>query len=50
MAFEYLKYKTGDFPVTEDAAKRIFSLPMHPYLTAEEQKIIAETIMVRGEA
>lgn len=44
MAFEYLKYKTGDFPVTEDTAKRIFSLPMHPYLTAEEQTRIAETM------
>lgn len=44
MAFEYLQYKTGDFPVSEDTAKRIFSLPMHPYLTAEEQKRIAETM------
>lgn len=44
MAFEYLKYKTGDFPVSEDTAKRIFSLPMHPYLTADEQTKIAQII------
>lgn len=42
MAFEYLKYKTGDFRVSEDTAKRIFSLPMHPYLRADEQTKITE--------
>lgn len=31
-AFAYLGYKAGDFPVSEDCSKRIFSLPMHPYL------------------
>jgi len=44
MAFEYLKYKTGDFPVSEDTAKRIFSLPMHPYLTETEQTSIANVL------
>ncbi|PKN95895.1 MAG: aminotransferase DegT, partial [Chloroflexi bacterium HGW-Chloroflexi-5] len=44
MAFEYLKYKTGDFPVSEDIAKRIFSLPMHPYLTETEQTGIANVL------
>ncbi|MBU4582932.1 MAG: DegT/DnrJ/EryC1/StrS family aminotransferase [Proteobacteria bacterium] len=32
------------FPVSEDAASRIFSLPMHPYLSVEDQKKIAEAI------
>lgn len=41
MAFGYLEYKKGDFPVSEDCAGRIFSLPMHPYLTENEQKEIA---------
>ncbi len=40
-AFEYLKYNAGDFPESEDCAGRIFSLPMHPYLTENEQKEIA---------
>lgn len=34
-AFAYLGYRKGDFPVSEDISTRIFSLPMHPYLTEE---------------
>ncbi len=40
-AFSGLGYKEGDFPVSEDCARRIFSLPMHPYLTAGDQRRIA---------
>lgn len=36
-AYKHLNYKAGDFPVSEAAAKTIFSLPMHPYL--EDQTI-----------
>jgi dTDP-4-amino-4,6-dideoxygalactose transaminase len=43
-AFASLGYKEGDFPVSEDFAKRIFSLPMHPYLSAEEQEHIVQVI------
>lgn len=40
-AFEALGYKEGDFPVSEDVSRRIFSLPMHPYLKDEAiEKII----------
>ncbi len=39
-AYAYLGYSEGTFPVSEDTAKRIFSLPMHPYLTENEQKEI----------
>lgn len=39
-AFAALRYQLGDFPVSEDYATRIFSLPMHPYLQAAEQKRI----------
>jgi UDP-2-acetamido-2-deoxy-ribo-hexuluronate aminotransferase len=31
-AFEHLGYKEGDMPESEKASKRIFSLPMHPYI------------------
>ena len=41
-AFSRLGYKEGDFPHSEDASRRIFSLPMHPYLKPEEQETIAE--------
>jgi dTDP-4-amino-4,6-dideoxygalactose transaminase len=43
-AFAYLGYKKGDFPVSEDCAGRIFSLPMHPYLKENEQKEISEIL------
>jgi len=36
-AFECLGYHVGDFPASEDASQRIFSLPMHPYLSEEVQ-------------
>jgi dTDP-4-amino-4,6-dideoxygalactose transaminase len=43
-AFADLGYVAGDFPVSEDAASRIFALPMHPYLSAEEQETIVKAI------
>ncbi|WFS62089.1 DegT/DnrJ/EryC1/StrS family aminotransferase [Pseudodesulfovibrio thermohalotolerans] len=42
--FASLGYKEGDFPVSEDVASRIFALPMHPYLTAEDQETIVKVI------
>ncbi len=32
------------FPVTEHAAQCVMSLPMHPYLTIEEQVKIVDAI------
>jgi dTDP-4-amino-4,6-dideoxygalactose transaminase len=43
-AFADLGYRTGDFPVTEQAADEILSLPMHPHLTESEQERVAETL------
>ncbi len=43
-AFKHLGYKKGDFPVSENTAKRIFSLPMHPYLEYDNQRLIAEIL------
>jgi UDP-2-acetamido-2-deoxy-ribo-hexuluronate aminotransferase len=37
MAFQHLGYKPGDFP-SEGLAQRIFSLPMSPYLSPEDQE------------
>jgi dTDP-4-amino-4,6-dideoxygalactose transaminase len=44
-AYAYLGYKPDDFPVSEGTAGKIFSLPMHPYLTQEDQERIAEIIL-----
>jgi len=43
-AFSHLGYREGDFPVSEDCSRRIFSLPMHPYLTEADQKKVAAAI------
>jgi len=44
-AFSSLGYRQDDFPISEDCARRIFSLPMHPYLVEDEQQKIAEVIV-----
>ncbi|MCI0496114.1 DegT/DnrJ/EryC1/StrS family aminotransferase [candidate division KSB1 bacterium] len=41
-AFAALGYRKGDFLISEETAGRIFSVPMHPYLTKREQEKIAE--------
>ncbi len=43
-AFSRLDYQAGDFPVSESASERIFSLPMHPYLYDEEIDFIIEQV------
>ena len=43
-AFRSLGYKEGDFPVSEKAAGRIFSLPMHPYLSREDQERVVSVL------
>ena len=35
--FEKLGYKYGDFPESEKASREVMSLPMHPFLTEEQQ-------------
>lgn len=47
-AFAHLGYKKGDFPVSEACASRIFSLPMHPYLKAEDQERIVALLGVKS--
>lgn len=42
--FESLGYNKGDFEVSEHAAERVFSLPMHPYLKVEEIEMICKLI------
>lgn len=42
--YRYLGYKEGDLPITETVAKQIFSLPMYPTLTDEEQQEVSITL------
>jgi len=44
-AFGNLAYQRGDFPASEEAAERVFSLPMHPYLKAVDQKRITDLVL-----
>ena len=40
-AFASLGHRPGDFPVSESLSAKVFSLPMHPYLTPEDQNTVA---------
>lgn len=42
--FESLGYGSNDFEVSSNAANRVFSLPMHPYLKAEDIEKICNLI------
>lgn len=39
-AFAHLGHKAGDFPVSEEAATQILSLPLHPHISVEEQQYV----------
>lgn len=43
--YKHLGYSEGDLPNTEKAAKEIFSLPMYPSLTDEEQNYVVEALL-----
>lgn len=43
-AFANLGLGKGAFPVAEAAGEHVMSLPMHPYLTEEQQKVVAQSI------
>jgi UDP-2-acetamido-2-deoxy-ribo-hexuluronate aminotransferase len=36
-AMKYLGYAKGDFPIAEKSSRQVLSLPMHPYLSKEDQ-------------
>ncbi len=44
-AYTFLGYSAGDFPVSEDLSRRIFSLPMHPYLKDGEIEQICSVLL-----
>ncbi len=42
--FDPLGLHDGRFPVSEAAARRVISLPMHPYLTEEQQVRVVQAV------
>lgn len=43
-AFAHFGNQPGDCPVAERTSQRIFSLPMHPYLTEEQVEMVATEV------
>ena len=43
-AFGHLGLREGRFPVAEAAARRVISLPMHPYLTEDDQVRVVRAV------
>ena len=44
-AYQYLGYKEGDFPVTENLCKSVISLPIHTELVDEELQYITQKVL-----
>jgi dTDP-4-amino-4,6-dideoxygalactose transaminase len=42
--YQSLGYRENDFPIAERACRNLLSLPMHPYLTSEQQALVAQAI------
>ena len=43
--FEYLGYQWGDFPESEIASREVLSLPMHPFISIDDQKKITNNLI-----
>ena len=43
-AYQYLGYKEGDFPVAEECAREVLSLPIYPELKRNQIEYIVETL------
>ena len=42
--FKYLGYKKGDFPIAEEASKKVLALPIYPELIEEKQEYVVSKI------
>lgn len=44
-AYQDARYKDGDFPITEQLAKSVLSLPMHTEFTEEQLQYVCEAVL-----
>ncbi len=44
VAFKDLGYKEGDFPIAEEAAKQVLSLPLYPEMIAQQVEEVAAVV------
>lgn len=42
--YKELGYKKGDFPISEEASRKVISLPVYPELTSEEREYIIKNV------
>jgi UDP-2-acetamido-2-deoxy-ribo-hexuluronate aminotransferase len=43
-AYRFLGYKKGDFPVSEELAQTVLSLPLHTELQEEQLRYITDSV------
>jgi dTDP-4-amino-4,6-dideoxygalactose transaminase len=43
-AYQFLGYKAGDFPISEQSTQQVLSLPIHPGLTPDQIDFTARTV------
>jgi len=43
-AFSYLDMPPGSFPVSEEVSKSVLSLPMHPYMSADDVSLVSSAL------
>ncbi|ETI67137.1 DegT/DnrJ/EryC1/StrS family aminotransferase [Neobacillus vireti] len=46
--YSLLDYKKGDFPIAESLSEKLFAIPMHPFLTENEQDQIIALLRQKG--
>ncbi len=44
-AFSFMHYAVGDFPVSEKMAEELLLLPLHAYMTPQEQNIVITSLL-----
>jgi len=43
-SLRFLHYRKGDFPVSEEAAEKVLSLPLFPKITSEEMEYVVSAV------